>query len=337
MRFERLAFLAGVGLFVWLLSRIGLAAVWSNLARIGWGFAAVLALETVVVLCSTLGWRQTLPPPRTVSFRSLFAMRMAGDGVNALAPAAVVGGELVRAGLLSRYVSGAQALGSVGLAAMTQFLAQVLFVGLGATVAPAGSLQPRLRIFGLAILAFFLVFVAIVRRLSRPRKAPRRLGRLLDRLGGLLKSRGPRKDFWPDLERHVFGVMRQRPGDLAVSAFFFLCGWLVNIVEISLVLALLGVPVAVGTAFSIAVLLIFVEGVFFFVPARVGIQEGGLYAIFLSLGLDPVRGFSLGLVRRLRELLWGLAGLAVLGFQRRRTAAAAQTGTSPGGTSAVGE
>ena len=62
-----------------------------------------------------------------------------------------------------------------------------------------------------------------------------------------------------------------------------------------------------------------IDTLLFFVPARVGTQEGGKYAIFRLLRLDPRVGFALGLVRRLRELVWALVGLAVLaGWQRRR-------------------
>ena len=167
MRLERLALAAGVGLFLWLLHRIGLAVVWSSLMRLGWGFAAILMLESVVVLLATLAWRQTLPKDRPVPFPSLLAMRVAGDGVNALAPAAVVGGELVRAGLLSRFVRRAEAIGSVGLAALTQFLSQILFVGVGAMVIRGNGLEPRLRVLGVGLLGIFCLMAALLARLSR--------------------------------------------------------------------------------------------------------------------------------------------------------------------------
>jgi hypothetical protein len=63
--------------------------------------------------------------------------------------------------------------------------------------------------------------------------------------------------------------------------------------------------------------MVFVEGALFFVPGRVGVEEGGLFAIFGVLGLNPVDGFSLGLTRRLREMAWGLLGLGVLAYLRR--------------------
>jgi uncharacterized protein (TIRG00374 family) len=322
LRFERLAFAAGLGLFLWLLHRIGLEVVARSLARIGWGFAAVLALEAVVVLLVTLGWSRTLPPDRRVSLSSLVAMRIAGDGVNALAPAAVVGGEIVHARLLARFLPAAEALGSVGLAALAQFLAQVLFVGVGLIIARSGALAPRLRPLGLALLAFLVVFLAVLERLSRRREGPPgRIARWLGRVARVFSGGVPREGFLRDLDRGVFGALRERPLALAVAVLLFLCAWLVNVLEVGLVLALLGSPVAAATAFAIAVLTVLVEGFFFFVPARVGVQEGGLYAIFLALGMDPARGFSLGLIRRLRELTWGLAGLAILALYRRRPVA----------------
>jgi uncharacterized protein (TIRG00374 family) len=325
VRYRRLALAAGVLLFLWLLQRIGFGVIARCLRQVGWGFLAVLALEAIVVLLMTLGWRQTLEDAGRVPFASLLAMRVAGDGVNSLAPAAVVGGELVRAGLLSRFVPGPEALGSVGMAAMTQFLGQFLFVGIGAIAARTGSLEPRLEILGFALLGFVALFIAsLAWAFRRRRAAPAPLARVMAWAGRF----GAREGFGTELMGHVADSVRERPGRLVWSVALFLCGWSVSCAEVALVMALLGAPVAIGTAYSIAVLAVLVEGVFFFVPARMGVQEGGLYAIFLALGLDPVLGFALGLVRRLRELTWALGGFVILGFLRKRSRDTAGAETS---------
>jgi len=159
---------------------------------------------------------------------------------------------------------------------------------------------------------------ALLARLSQARsRDPKPPGRLLERLSRVFVKFGSARGLWQDVDRQVFGVIRERPVRLLLSLLLFLLGWLVSVAEVFLILALLGAPVSVGIALSIADLMVFVEGALFFVPGRVGVEEGGLFAIFGVLGLNPVDGFSLGLTRRLREMAWGLLGLGVLLFFRR--------------------
>ncbi|HTO88659.1 MAG TPA: flippase-like domain-containing protein [Thermoanaerobaculia bacterium] len=319
MKFQRISLLVGLGLLFYLLHRVGLAAIGRNLAQIGWGFVYVLVLEAVVLTVNTLAWRATLADPERVPGLALGAMRLAGDGVNALVPAAVVGGELLRARLLSRWVPPAEALASVTLAAMTQFLGQAVFVGLGSLGTEGRGLQPGLRILGAGIGVFLLLFVAMLARLGGGRRERGRIGLDgLDRTVGRLLARfAAEKEFWHDLKLSVRMAIRDRPRALVLSSALFALGWSLSVGEVLIVLKLLGSPVPLRAGLSIAVLAVIVEGTLFFVPGRVGLQEGGLYAIFLVLGLDPARGLSLGIVRRLRELASGGCGLLILSFSGR--------------------
>jgi uncharacterized protein (TIRG00374 family) len=319
VKFQRISLLAGLGLFFYLLHRVGLGVIGRNLAQIGWGFMYVLALEAVVLAVNTMAWRSTLTHPDRVPGLALGAMRLAGDGVNALAPAAVVGGELLRARLLSRWLPPAEALASVALAAMTQFFGQALFVGLGSLGTEGRGLQPALRILGAGIGVFLLLFAGIIARMTGARGKRGRLVRDgLDRaIGRLLSRLAAGRELWRDLKLSVCIAMRDRPRALVLSTALFAFGWSLGVGEVLIVLKLLGSPVPLHTGLSIAVLSVLVEGALFFVPGRLGLQEGGLYAIFLVLGLDPARGLSLGIVRRLRELVSGACGLLILSSSRR--------------------
>ena len=57
----------------------------------------------------------------------------------------------------------------------------------------------------------------------------------------------------------------------------------------------------------------------FFVPAKVGTQEGGKVVLFAALGLNPARGLTVGVVRRIRELVYAGLGLVALGWLSART------------------
>jgi hypothetical protein len=95
-----------------------------------------------------------------------------------------------------------------------------------------------------------------------------------------------------------------------------LAAWQLGAVETYLILRLLGRPVGFAQAFAIEILAAAIEGLFFFVPAKMGTQEGGRVVIFLSMGLTPAVGFALGFLRRLRELAWAAVGFVILAGYR---------------------
>jgi hypothetical protein len=55
------------------------------------------------------------------------------------------------------------------------------------------------------------------------------------------------------------------------------------------------------------------------VPGQLGFAEGGIATLFHLLGLDPVAGFSMEFVRRLRMVVTVMVGLP-LGFWVMRKA-----------------
>ena len=72
------------------------------------------------------------------------------------------------------------------------------------------------------------------------------------------------------------------------------------------------------TALSLETGSVLIDGILFFVPAKVGTQEGGKVMLFAALGLNPARGLTVGVVRRIRELVYAGLGLVVLGWMSAR-------------------
>ena len=73
-------------------------------------------------------------------------------------------------------------------------------------------------------------------------------------------------------------------------------------------LALLGSPVALTTAFVIEAGAAGIRAVGFLIPASLGVLEGGIVGLFGLLRMDPAAGLAFGVVRRIREAAWILAG-----------------------------
>ncbi len=297
----------------------------------GWGFALIFALQTPAILANTLAWRRMLPPEHraAVPLSSLAAAMVSGDAVNAVTPTAVVAGSLVRVGLLRRRVPTATAVGSTTLGAMTQFSAQVLFVLSGVPVVMGLTADQGLRTGLLVLFTILCLALGLVLGLAWSPGLWRMLQGSLDRIAWWRRFRKGREESWTALADATLGTLRRRPRDFVVSVVLYYAGWLVGAVEARLILSLLHVPVTWRQAFSIEALSVAIEAILFFVPAKMGTQEGGKYVIFAALHLDPTKGFALGFVRRLRELAWAAVGLGLYGYLQRHPAASTASGAQP--------
>lgn len=316
-RLERASFVVGLLLLGWLIYRIGPESVGRNLADLGWGFVLIFALQAIPILLGTLSWWLTLRPEQRLSLTAMARMLVAGEAVNAVSPVALVGGELVRISMLSTRIPAEDAVPSVALAAMAQCCAQILFVLSGVPIAlnlvHSAPVRQSLVFLStaLAVLLCGLLFFA----LSAAGQAwiERKAGRS-SRLRAISRHVPPT---WREVLPRSLRALRERPGHFALAIGASLLVWQMGGVETFLILRFLRAPVGPLRAYGIEVLAVAIEGVLFFVPAKMGTQEGGKILIFLAAGLDPAKGLALGLARRIRELAWAAVGLGVLGASQR--------------------
>ena len=112
----------------------------------------------------------------------------------------------------------------------------------------------------------------------------------------------------------------RHPGRFLGSIAFFMLGYSWGAAEVWIICHFLGLPIGVETAFSVEFLSNLVDSLAFWVPAKIGTQEAGKTAIFAGLGLPPEMGFTLGLIRHVRELCWAGVGLGLYAAHQRRTA-----------------
>jgi glycosyltransferase 2 family protein len=309
---------AGVLLLGWLLYRIGPGNLARNLSEIGWGFLLILALRGLPIVLNTLSWQRLLPENSGVHLMRLAPILVAGDAVNTVNPVSVVGGELVRASLLRRALPAQTAVVSVALAAMSQFVAQILFALSGLPVAWSLIADARLRRAMLVLGGVMVLCLGFVLFLGFSTGGLAWIKGVLGRVRWLRARWAALPERWRSLEREARNALRERPGAFAESVGAAFLGWQAGVVEAFVILRFLREPVGWGQAFAIEALAVVIEGLLFFVPAKIGAQEGGKVLIFLAMGLPPAKGFALGFIRRLRELAWAVAGLAVLAHYQRR-------------------
>lgn len=310
-----------------LLGTLGLAAcvalvtafderqIGAAIAAAGWGVAWLGLWRMLPIACDTLGWRVFLPAGERPSFRFLWAARWVGESVNTLLPVGQVGGDLARARLVA--LAGVPA-GRAGASVAADFTvglgAQLVFtlfgLGLLAAVAGGGKVEFAAPIAGLA---FAVALVWLFYR-AQSRGLAGLAGRLPERwrhrLDGMVEPLGE--------------AYADRGAVLACGAWR-LWGWFVRAGETWLILLLLGVEPGLAEVLILESLSYAVRSAAFAVPGALGAQEGGLLALGLLVGLSPETALALALIKRLRELVVGLPGIALWLWVEARSA----TGKSP--------
>ena len=316
--FEVVSLGAGLLILAGTLRVTGIDELARDLSTIGWGLAVVVLIEGLSVVFNTAGWVLAFPPgERRVGGGRLLGLRLAGDGVNYLTPSATVGGELLRARLLAGLESSSVTWASIGVAKLGQTAAQVVFVCLGLALVLPRFIRLSPWIGGLLwVSVAFLVGAALVRLVGRGLWAT--LGGVARRLFVARFLPGS----WTDPGRQMDLALRRLGGARVVAVLgCFLAGWAVGAIEIYVILAWVGGSVDWPTALALEVGSVLIDGILFFVPAKVGTQEGGKVLLFAMLGLDPARGLTVGVVRRIRELTYAGLGLAVLAWLTTRPVA----------------
>ena len=289
------------------------AAIFGSISRLGWRLAVIACFPFAIITAfDTLGWYFAFLHPR-VPFRTLLAVRLAGEAFNLTTPTASLGGEAVKAWLLRRRVPLDESVLSVVVAKTTIMIGQGLFLLVGIVItwlaAPSDSRLLGWMLWLLAVEVLAIVGFLLAQIQGGFGWVPRVLGRI-----GLGRSR--HRETVARLDRGLAWFYRKEPRRLVLSIGFHFIAWLLGSLEAYLIQNFLGLEVSLETATIIEALGTAVRFATFLVPASLGALEGGFVATFTALGLAPSAGVAFGLARRVREVVWIAVGFAIFAVIR---------------------
>jgi glycosyltransferase 2 family protein len=303
-----LAFLAGIGLAVFLLVRAGLAPVAHALAALGlMGLLIVIAAHLpVIALLGAAWWAIGRGVGRPDLGRFIWARAVRDAAAEAL-PFSQLGGYVIGGRALS--LAGADAASaslSTFLDLTLEFAAKIPYVLLGLAVLEV--LRPS-RGTTAAIVAILvcLAAAAIALRTRTDGSANRLLARVLSRWPRLAASR-------QRLTTTLQEMTARRAALGASMALHFVC-WFVGAGETWLIFHFMHAPVSLAAALIIDSLVGAIRAVSFFVPGAVGVQEGGYVLLCGLFGLHPGAALAFSFARRARDIL--IAAPVLLSWQWR--------------------
>lgn len=312
---QAVAFLLGVALLVYVLRRVGLQPVFDALSQIGLGLFLLFSISGLRHLIRASAMRVAVPHEhRKFSLWQAFLARLGGEAVSFLTFTGPILGEATKAALLKRRVpliAGAQALVVDNL---LYNLSVALFILSGAAVMlvsydlPAPVRYTLALIAVSAALALALVGYALSRRVMP-------VSWLLDKLKDRRlepKFLRRRDEHIHRVESYVYQYYKQRRGAFFAIFGIDLLSHASSVWEVFVTLRMLGYRPGGSAPYIIESLTKVINFVFGFVPATIGVYEGGTGVILHALGYAAATGVTLGLVRKAGMIFWTAAGLVVL-------------------------
>jgi putative membrane protein len=297
----RLGLLLGLAILSFIFVWQGVAPVIRNLGHAGFALALVCLLELPNLLMWSEAWRRLFPRSRRPRVIDAFLASSMGESVNSLLPVGSVGGEVVKARVLTLWSYPAtDAVSSLVVNKTVQALA-VLVWGLIGTAMLAVVVPDRevllASILGAALLAAAIggfVGVQLTGGFSV-------LARVAKRIIGHGRSRRL-QDSAGKLDAAVRDTYR-RPGDVVVAVAILVTAQVLLASEIVIAGSLMGQPIGISEAILLKGIVTAIRGISFAVPAGLGVQEIGYIGLGKLLGLPEELMLAVSLATRIREVV----------------------------------
>lgn len=299
---------AGLAVTVWLLLHIGLQDVLHSFELVGWGILLLIVFHVLPMALDSAGWHillRSLDRLQLVSRRFLLWVTCVREAVSRLFPVASIGGDILGCRLVMQ--TGLQASSTVASVTveiwvnlLSRYVQAVAAVVILMALTGFGEVEKALAAGLLVMLPIVLLVALMLARM----KIFSRLVKLLIRLIGPL-SFLPDDDSAAAVDRQTRSLL-QNAWLLAKAIVLQLGGMFVSSLELYIIGYLIGQPITLLDAIALEGLVEGVRYVAFFIPAGLGVQEAGFVFFGQLLGIEADVALAMSLIRRVREIGFGL-------------------------------
>ena len=308
-----MAALAGLALFTYSVREAGIRQIADGMMRVGWGLIPILVLAGLRFVLRAEAWRLCAPAGSRLTLRQAFTAFLGGDALGNLTPLGLIASEPTKVLLTRHHLATRESVASLALDNVVYALSVITMIAAGVVVMLATVPLPfEAQELGVGVLVG-LVLLAVA-------------GSLL--FSTRLRSRGDARPAWLEkpaaLRRSVMELSSGHPERLwrvfAIDLVFHAVAVLETYLTLRWLLGQRSPTFAEAMMFESLNRVVMVA--FKFVPLRVGIDEAASGAFAALVGVNPVTGVALALVRKVRSLFWMGAGLALIALHHAREAPA---------------
>lgn len=312
---QAVAFLLGAGLLVYVIRKVGVQAIFAALARVGFGFFFVVAINGLRHVLRTIAMSISVPPEhRRFTFFQAFAARLGGESMSFLTFAGPLLGEATKVAMLRKRVPLVHGVPALVVDNLLYNLSVVLVIFGGACLMLFAYPVPPVAREVLIIIAS-VAFLGLIAAAMATRRRVTLLTKIIDglaRLGFRPRFLRTRRHHIYRIELTVYGFYKRR-----TAAFFSMIGLdltahVASVLEVYVTLKMLGLTANVSAAYIIESLTKVINFAFAFVPGTIGVYETGNGIILRTLGYGTAIGVALAIVRKAAIVFWTAIGVVII-------------------------
>jgi lysylphosphatidylglycerol synthase-like protein len=307
------AALGGLFLFVWAARRAGVSEVLDGIRRVGWGLIPLIVLAGLRFVVRAEAWRLCTSGGRRLSRRQAFTAFLAGDALGNVTPLGWLASEPTKVLLTRHHLATSESISSLAIDNLLYACSTVVLVAVaGVVMLVTVPLPFEWQESGGVALG---VLVAASAGAAWVLRGGSGLGAVIP-LAWRERLIALRTSVFESSSREPLHLWRALLFDfafhaLAIAEAYLSLQWLLGSASPTL-----------REAFLFEALNRVITVAFKFVPFRVGVDEASSGALAPLLGMDPVVGVSLAVVRKVRNLFWAAVGMSVIAVRHGQAAPA---------------
>lgn len=312
--------LIGVLTLGYMVYGIGWDSIWMNIQKTGFWFIPVIGSWLVIYILNAYAFKAIIEEPElphsNLPFLSVLRLTITGYAINYITPFVGLGGEPYRIMELKPQLGINKATSSVLLYSLMHMFSHVLFwlVSILLILAFIPVNHMILAGCGFMLLTSLLLGYWFIRVYQKGFTV--NTVNLLSKLpfvGKKAKAFAIEKgDSLVEIDDQIRILYAERRPRFYQSLWLEFAARVVGCAEIYFTGIAIGLDISVTEALVVSSGSSLFANLIFFLPMQLGTREGGLAMALQSIGLPAASGIFIGVVMRIREIVWILIGLALM-------------------------
>lgn len=312
-----LLFVIGILVLIWMVYRVGIDTIWTNIKDTGWWFFAIIGVWAIVYTFNGLAFHVILRGgngSEKVSLLRKIKIIISGFAINSMTPIGLLGGEPYKIIELKADLGVDHATSGVLLSTMMHFLAHFIFwmasVPIFIFVVPVIPFGIKIVLWGVVLGALLLTYWAFtVFRKGLIHQA-------LTVASKIPFAKKKVKAYWADHTERIevmdgltAELFTNRKKDFFLALSFEVIARFLSSIEIMFMAIPLGYHLSFLQCVIVAAFSSLFANILFFSPMQLGTREGGFGIAFSMLTIPLGVGVYVGLITRIREMFWIMIGV----------------------------